>query len=83
MTKDTAILTSKHQAALEKAVENGRFANRQDALEFAISNLDSDDPLLWAKPFVETGIAELDRGEGIPGDEVIEELHTRIDARRG
>ncbi len=82
MTKDTAVLTAELEAALDRAVEEGRFASRQEALEFAVSSPDPDDPVLWAKPFIDTGVAELDRGEGIPGDQVITELHARIDARR-
>ena len=57
---------------LEDQVAAGHFASLEQAVAVAIADLMAtvDDDLEWAKPLVDEAIAELDRGEGVPADEV-------------
>ncbi len=70
MTEDTATLTPDLEELLDAAVAEGRFANRQEALTQAVRSLGINGDLFWAKPYVDAGIASLERGEGIPAETV-------------
>jgi len=71
-------LTKEHEEWLRAQVAAGRFSSLDEAVAEAIDGLRlEDDDLAWAKPLVAEGVAELDRGESIPAEEVF----TRIEAR--
>jgi Arc/MetJ-type ribon-helix-helix transcriptional regulator len=56
---------------LRAQVAAGRFSSLDEALAEAIDSLRAEDEELpWAKSLVDEGLAELDRGEGIPAEEV-------------
>ncbi len=60
-----------HEDWLRTQVAAGRYATLEDAVAEAIEGLkDESDELAWAKPLVAEGLAELDRGEAVPAEEV-------------
>jgi antitoxin ParD1/3/4 len=69
----TVQLSPEQQRWLEAQVEAGHFASLEQAVAVAIADLMAtlDDDLAWAKPLVDEAAAELDRGEGVPGDEAL------------
>ncbi len=70
-------LTKEHEDWLQAQVAAGRFSSLEEAVAEAINSLRADDEAFaWAKPLVDEGLAELDRGEAIPAEEVF----TRIEA---
>ena len=71
-------LSRDHKDWLRTQVAAGRFASLEEAVAHVIASLKSgDDDLVLAKPLVKEGLAELDRGEAIPAEEVF----ARIEAR--
>lgn len=77
-------LSPKQQRWLEEQVAAGHFASLEEAVEIAVADLMamSDDELDWAKPLIEAGLAELERGETIPGDEALASLGAMLDRSR-
>ena len=76
-------LTKEHEDWLLGQVAAGRFSSLEEAVAEAIDGLKSDgDDLAWAKPLVEEGVAELDRGEAIPAEEVFARIEARLRATR-
>lgn len=72
-------LTREHEDWLRAQVAAGRFPSLEDAIAEAIDSLRSeDDDLAWAKPLVAEGLAELDRGEAIPAEEVFARIEARL-----
>lgn len=72
-------LTQEHEAWLRAQVAAGRFASLEEAVAEAIDSLrGEDEELAWAKPLVEEGLAELDRGEAIPAEEVFARVEARL-----
>lgn len=82
------------RAVLDR-VASGRYETAEDVFKAcleALSQLEADEAgnLDWLREQVEIGIAELDRGEGLPGEEVMAQirarfkkpLQTRADERR-
>jgi antitoxin ParD1/3/4 len=68
-------LTKDDEDWLRAQVAAGRFASLDEALAEAIDSLRAEDEAVaWAKPLVEEGLAELDRGESIPAEEVFASL---------
>jgi Arc/MetJ-type ribon-helix-helix transcriptional regulator len=60
-------------------VAAGRFSSLDEAVAEAIDFLkSSDDDLEWAKPLVDEGLAELDKGEAIPADEVFARIEEQL-----
>lgn len=62
---------------LEAEVSAGRFASIDEAVRSAIAALmqdGGDDDLDWAKPLVDEALAEVERGEGLPAEQVRAEL---------
>jgi predicted transcriptional regulator len=53
---------------LEKLVASGRFASRQKALDHAVDLLREEDETIAA---IREGLESVERGEGIPLDEVV------------
>jgi antitoxin ParD1/3/4 len=83
--KITVTLTPDQQKWLDDEVAAGRFDSPEEIVRFAIAELmlpvDTDD-LSWAKPYVDEAIAQIERGEGIPYEEIKQELAERIKALR-
>ena len=75
-------LTKEQEDWLRGQVAAGRFASLEEAIAEAVDNLKSDDDLSWAKPLVDEGLSELDRGEAIPAEEVFARVETRLRATR-
>lgn len=82
MTKEKATLTPELEELLDAAVAEGRFADRQEALTQAVRSLGTDADLAWAKPYIDAGLASLERGEGIPADEVDAQMKDYFARRR-
>ena len=81
-------LTSSQEALLQRLVDAGRFQNASEALETALRLLEEEDQhyqqwLAETKRKLAIGIDELDRGEGLNGEAVIEKLQAKIRQARG
>jgi antitoxin ParD1/3/4 len=64
-------LTKDDEEWLRAQVAAGRFSSLDEALGEAIDSLGAEnEELAWAKPLVDEGLAELDRGESIRAEEV-------------
>jgi antitoxin ParD1/3/4 len=75
-------LTKDHEEWLRQQVAAGRFSSFEEAIAEAIDSLKGDDDeLAWAKPLVEEGLAELDRGEGLEAGEVFARVEERLRAK--
>jgi antitoxin ParD1/3/4 len=56
-----------------------RFPSLDQAVDEAISSLKSvEDDFAWAKPLVEEGLADLDRGEAISAEEVFARIKAQL-----
>ena len=75
-------LTKEHEDWLRGQVAAGRFASLEEAIAEAVDSLKSDDDLSWAKPLVDEGLSELDRGEAIAAEEVFARVEARLRATR-
>jgi antitoxin ParD1/3/4 len=79
----TITLTPEQQEWLQAHVERGDFATIEDAVRQLIDEriaeieIDEDDDLAWAKPYVDEALAQVERGEVITR----EEHEARNDAR--
>lgn len=76
-------LTSSQEALLQRLVDAGRFQNASEALETALRLLEEEEQhyqkwLIETKRKLTIGIDELDRGEGLNGEAVIERLQAKI-----
>ena len=75
-------LTSEQEAWLRGQVAAGRFASFDDAVAEAIDGLRQEEGAMdWAKPLVEQGLAELDRGDSLSADEVFSRIDERLRAK--
>ncbi len=73
------LLTKEHEDWLRAQIAAGRFSSLDKPIAEAIDSLKGeDDELAWAKPLVDEGLAELDRGEGIPAEEVFARVEARL-----
>jgi antitoxin ParD1/3/4 len=72
---------------LKSQVAEGRFESIEEAVEMLIvddrlqAKLNEAD-LSWAKPYIDEGIAALERGDVIPAEEVYAELRAKFSTRR-
>ena len=72
-------LTKEQEEWLRAQVAEGRFSSLDEAVAEAIDFLkSSDDDLAWAKPLVDEGLAELDRGEALPAEEVFARIEGQL-----
>lgn len=75
-------LTPEHEEWLRSQLAAGRFSSLDEAVAIAIEQLKADslddDDLEWAKPLVEEGLAELERGESLPASEVFARIEARL-----
>jgi len=75
-------LSKDHEEWLRQQVAAGRFSSFEEAIAEAINSLEgNDDDLAWAKPLVEQGLTELDRGEGLEAEEVFARVEERLRAK--
>jgi antitoxin ParD1/3/4 len=72
----TVQLSPEQQRWLEAQVAAGHFESLEQAVEIAVADLMAmnEDELDWAKPLIEAGLAKLERGEVIAGDEAMASL---------
>jgi antitoxin ParD1/3/4 len=77
----TIQLSPEQQRWLEAQVAAGHFTSLEEAVAVAIADLMAavDDDFEWAKPLVDEAAAELDRGEGIPAEEVYARIRKVLD----
>ena len=76
-------LTKEHEDWLRRLVAAGRFASLEDAIAEAVDKLKSEDhDLSSAKPLVDEGLSELDRGEAIPAEEAFARIEALLRATR-
>ena len=70
------------EAFVQQELESGRYTNLNDLLEQAIALLHKrshhENWIETMRETVDGAIAELDRGEGIDGEQVIAELYDRL-----
>lgn len=72
-------LTKDDEDWLRAQVAAGRFSSLDEALAEAINSLRAEDEeLAWAKPLVDEGLAELDRGQAIPAEEVFARIEASL-----
>jgi antitoxin ParD1/3/4 len=72
-------LTKDDEDWLRAQVAAGRFSSLDEALALAIDSLRAEDAeLAWAKPLIDEGLAELDRGESIPAEEVFARIEMSL-----
>jgi len=72
-------LPKEHEDWLRTQVAAGRFTSLEEAVAEAVANLKAeDDDLSWAEPLVKEGLAELDRGEAVPAEDVFTRIESRL-----
>jgi antitoxin ParD1/3/4 len=72
-------LTKEHEDWLRTQVAAGRYPSLEDAVADAIDSLkQEDEDFAWAKPLVDEGIAELDRGETVAAEVVFARIEARL-----
>jgi antitoxin ParD1/3/4 len=81
----TIELKPEQQQLIEEALQSGAYSNSQDVISQALEILHERDEWLIAnrdgiEQKIQTGLAELERGEGIPEDELDAYL-TRLKAQ--
>jgi Arc/MetJ-type ribon-helix-helix transcriptional regulator len=76
----TVQLSPEQQRWLEAQVEAGHFASIEQAVALAVADLMAmaDDDLEWAKPLIDAGLADVNHGQVIPGDEAIADLEAIV-----
>ena len=79
----TIVLRPEHEKAITQAIQSGAYQSPDKVIERALEALRLEDEWLARNEEaingkIERGIAQLDRGEGIPG----EELRARLEKRK-
>lgn len=77
------LLTKQLEEFIQEKVNSGRYASASDVIGEALMLLDQRDrireaQLVELKAKIQEGIAELDRGEGLDGEEVFAELEADL-----
>ncbi len=80
-------LTPELERLISEKVESGLYSTASEVVRAGLRRLFAQDEpreerLARLRADIEIGLAELDRGEGIPGDKVYEELTALIKSRR-
>ncbi len=71
-----------NEAYLKRLVAEGVYSSVEEAVDAAIHALRSqDEDLLWAKPFVEEGLAQLERDASVPADQVFSGLRQKLETK--
>jgi antitoxin ParD1/3/4 len=80
-------LTKEHELWLREQVASGRFASADDAIRFAIEAVaasgadEDDDEMLWAKPLIEQGIADVEAGRTVSHEDVFRHLRDLLNEK--
>ena len=79
-------LTPEQEEALQAQVAAGHFASIEAAISCAIDHFTPHTArelgdLSWAKPYIDEARASLERGEGIPAEQVFAEIDARLRQR--
>ena len=74
MRKTSLALTSAQERIVDAAVTEGRFATRQEALDYALQYLSNGDDLAWAKPYIDKALVSVADGKVIPAESVDAEM---------
>ena len=79
------MLTREHEEWLRAKVAAGDFASLDEAVSAAVQQLiiqdEFDEDLAWAKPLVDEGLAQLERGNSYTHEEVFDRLQRIIDEK--
>jgi antitoxin ParD1/3/4 len=80
-------LDEKYREWLRARVAAGDYASMEEAVAAAIERMmlddgPDDDDLAWAKPLVDEGVAQLDRGETFSHEDVFAHVASAIASRR-
>ncbi|MGB9368989.1 MAG: hypothetical protein WCE79_23535 [Xanthobacteraceae bacterium] len=72
---------------LKAQVAEGRFESVEEAVEALVADHRAyaglrDEDLSWAKPYIDEGLAALERGEVVPAEQVHGEIRAKFAARR-
>jgi antitoxin ParD1/3/4 len=67
-------LAKELEAEIDAKVRSGAYQSADDVVREGLGLIDAREELRQA---IAAGAAELDRGEGIPGEQAFEELHAR------
>jgi antitoxin ParD1/3/4 len=83
----TITLSKPHEHWLREQVDAGAFPSLDAAVGAAVERMMleddlSDDELMWVKPLVDEGLAQLERGEVKSHEEVFAHLRRIIDEHR-
>jgi antitoxin ParD1/3/4 len=75
-------ISAEHQKLIDAAIRSGAYKTADQVIGIALKRLADEDEFLRARrdfirEKIETGIAQLDRGEGIPGEEVRRRMQER------
>jgi antitoxin ParD1/3/4 len=79
-------LTPELEQFVQERVASGKNQSANDVILDALRALEVQEreeqqKLEWLRAAIDKGIASLDRGEGIPGDEVFRQLYARLAER--
>ena len=85
--KLSVALTPEMAAMVRAAVEGGDYASTSEVIRDALRLWKAERaarslPVEELRRAIEIGLAQLDRGESIPGEEVLAEVTRRLEARR-
>ncbi|HEY3898610.1 MAG TPA: type II toxin-antitoxin system ParD family antitoxin [Chthoniobacter sp.] len=80
-------LTPELEALVQSKVQSGRYQSASEVIREGLRLLEDQDRLREAqlaevRRKIQTGIEQLDRGEGIPGNEVLAAMKKKSDAVR-
>ena len=73
----SADVSPENERYIQTAIQNGQYRDRGQALDEALELLKQRDRL---RREVNAGIEQLERGEGIPGEDVFERLRAKAEA---
>jgi len=84
ITDVTKILSPEQMEWLKAQVASGQYPSIEEGIRTAVAlaqlQIDTapDEDISWAKPYVEVGLAQARRGEGIPAEEVFARLEEKF-----
>lgn len=79
----TIVLTTTQEQLIERLVNTGRYSNVSEAIDTALQLLEEREHhyaqwLEATRQKIQVGLDELDRGEGIDGEVVVERLREKL-----
>ena len=78
----TITLRPEHERAIAEAIQSGAYQNPDEVIERALEALRSQDDWLFEnrtaiREKIDRAMAQLERGEGIPGEDLADRLEAR------